>query len=155
MNRIALAFALLASGASMRSAAAAPVPESDATPLPSVALPAELARVLTDYETAWRKGDGAALARLFDSDGFVLSSGAPPVRGREAIERFYGGGHGSPLVLRAFAFSTAGDLGYILGGFARQEGSADVGKYTLTLHRGADGKWLIVSDMDNGNARPQ
>jgi ketosteroid isomerase-like protein len=27
----------------------------------------------------------------------------------------------------------------------------DVGKFTLTLRKGADGRWLIVSDMDNGN----
>ena len=31
---------------------------------PSIELPEELARVLTDYETAWRRGDAAALAKL-------------------------------------------------------------------------------------------
>jgi ketosteroid isomerase-like protein len=118
---------------------------------PSVRLPPELARVLTDYEAAWRRGDGAALARLFDADGFVLSNGAPPVRGRAAIEQYFRG-PGGPLVLRAFAFATQGDIGYILGGFTRQEGRPDIGKFTLTLHRAADGRWLIASDMDNGNA---
>ncbi|MEP6993234.1 MAG: nuclear transport factor 2 family protein [Acidobacteriota bacterium] len=126
--------------------------EPAARPQPSVKLPPELARVLTDYEAAWRKGDGAALARLFDEDGFVLSYGAPPVRGREAIQRHYRG-PGGPLVLRAFAFATDGTLGYILGGFARQEGQPDSGKFTLTLRRGPDGRWLIASDMDNGNTR--
>jgi ketosteroid isomerase-like protein len=116
----------------------------------SVRLPPELARVLTDYETAWRAGDGAALARLFDPDGFVLANGGPPVRGREAIRRYYKG-PGGPLVLRAFAFATEGKVGYIVGGFARQAGQPDVGKFTLTLHRDADGRWLIASDMDNAN----
>jgi hypothetical protein len=57
------------------------------------------------------------------------------------------------LSLRAFAFAAEGRVGYILGGFARQKGEPDNGKFTLTLHRAADGRWLIVSDMDNGNQR--
>ena len=42
----------------------------------TVALPPELARVLTDYEKAWQARDAAALAALFAEDGFVLPSGA-------------------------------------------------------------------------------
>ena len=38
--------------------------------------------------------------------------------------------------------------------FPRREGEPDVGKFTLTLVRGAGDRWLIVSDMDNGNSRP-
>src|SRR6202162_2377841 len=58
---------------------------------PGVRLAPELARVLTDYEVSWRAGDGAALARLFDEDGFVLPNGAPPVRRRAAIGQYYKG----------------------------------------------------------------
>ena len=117
---------------------------------PSVKLPPELARVLTDYEAGWRAGDGAALARLFDEDGFVLPNGGPPVRGRAAVQRYYKG-PGGPLVLRAFAFAAEGPVAYIIGGFSRQEGQPDVGKFTLTLRKGTSGLWLIVSDMDNSN----
>ena len=119
---------------------------------PTISLPAPLARVLTDYEAAWRSKDAAALARLFAEDGFVLSSGRPPVRGRAEIERRYTGS-GGPLALRALAFATDGSLGYIIGGFARQAGEPDLGTFTLTLHKGSDGRWLIVSDMDNDNSR--
>ncbi len=119
---------------------------------PTVELPPPLARVLADYESAWQKKNAAALAALFAEDGFVLSSGTPPVRGRASIERHYAGA-GGPLSLRAFAFATEGRVGYILGGFARRQGEPDNGKFTLTLRRGADGRWLIVSDMDNGNQR--
>lgn len=122
-------------------------------PLPSITLPAALARVLTDYETAWRAKDAKALAALFTEDGFVLSSGTPPVRGRSNLERHYTG-QGGPLALRAFAFATDGAAGYIIGGFARREGEPDIGKFTLTLRKGRDGRWLIASDMDNGNSRP-
>src|SRR5687767_14723081 len=56
---------------------------------PSVVLPPELARVLTDYETAWKAGDAAALSRLFGEEGFVLPQGQPPVKGRAAIQKLY------------------------------------------------------------------
>lgn len=121
----------------------------EAAPPQSVSLPPELARVLTDYEDAWSRKDAKALAALFAEDGWVLSNGAPPAHGRAAIEKAYTGA-GGPLALRAFAFATRDDAGYILGGFARHRGEPDLGKFTLTLRRVA-GRWLIVSDMDNGN----
>jgi len=123
-----------------------------AAELPSVELPAPLARVLTDYETAWQAKNAAGLAALFAEDGFVLSNGVPPVRGRAAIEKHYTG-QGGGLSLRALAYSTEGSVGFIIGGFARQKGEADIGKFTLTLRKGSDDRWLIMSDMDNGNAR--
>jgi ketosteroid isomerase-like protein len=86
-------------------------------------------------------------------DGFVLSSGVPPVRGRDEIQRHYTG-QGGPLSLRALAFATDGSVGYIIGGFARHAGEPDIGKFTLTLRKESGGRWVIMSDMDNGNARP-
>lgn len=121
--------------------------------VPSVTLPAELARVLTDYEAAWQRKDARALAALFTEDGWVLSNGRPAVQGRAAIEAHYRN-QGGPLSLRAFAYSTDGATGYIIGGYARQQGEPDIGKFTLTLRRFSNGRWLILSDMDNGNRRP-
>ena len=123
-----------------------PVAEAE----PSVSLPPQLARVLTDYESFWKNRDSAALARLFTNDGIVLSPGPPMVRGRATIERFYSG-PGSPLSLRAVAFATDGNLGYIIGGFSQLPVGPDTGKFTLTLQRDPSGRWLIMSDMDNGN----
>jgi len=127
---------------------AQPAPAS----LPSVDLPPPLARVLTDYEAAWAKKDAAALAALFADDGFVLSTGVPPVRGRAAIQQHYARAGGA-LSLRALAFATSGDVGYIIGAFATAKGAPDAGKFTLTLKKDAGGRWLIMSDMDNGNSR--
>ena len=149
MARPALILVLLAN-ASMGASTAQP---AGGTELPSVAPPAPLARVLTDYESAWQRKDARALAALFAEDGFVLSSGVPPVRGRAAIEKHYAG-QGGPLSLRALAHATEGSTGFIIGGFARSRGEPDIGKFTLTLRKGTDGRWLIVSDMDNGNSRP-
>ena len=120
--------------------------------LPSVVLPPELSRVLTDYEKAWRAHDAAALARLFAEDGFVLSPGSEPARGRAAIEKHYANA-GGELALRALAYAVDGRIGYIVGGFGHRAGEPDNGKFTLTLVRGDGGRWLIFSDMDNGNAR--
>jgi len=117
----------------------------------AVDLPEPLARVLRDYEVAWRARDARGLAALFAEDGFVLSPGRPPVRGRAEIERRYAG-RGGPLWLHAFAFATEGAVGYIVGGYATREGEPDAGKFTLTLRRSAEGRWLIQSDMDNGNS---
>jgi ketosteroid isomerase-like protein len=136
-------------GAPSPRPATSEVPEP--APQPSVELPPELARVLTDYEVAWRNKDENALADLFAEDGFVLSGGTPPVRGRSAIKQQYKDAGGA-LSLRALAWSTDGDTGYIIGAFSRAKGEKDVGKFTLTLVE-ENGRWLIMSDMDNSNRR--
>ena len=134
--------------------AAAAQAEPSSAAIPSVPLPPALDRVLRDYEKAWQGRDAEALAGLFAEDGFVLSVERPPVRGRAAILRAYKGA-GGPLSLRAYAFHTSGDLGVIVGGFARTAGEPDTGKFTLTLRLGPGDRWLIFSDMDNGIARPR
>jgi ketosteroid isomerase-like protein len=92
------------------------------------------------------------LAKLFAEDGWVLPNGGAPVRGRAAIETFYQG-QGGPLALRALGYAAEGSVGYILGGYSTAAGTPDGGKFTLTLRKGADGRWLIVSDMDSPNRR--
>ena len=147
MRRLAPLFVLLAGTGLVAQAPDASLP-------PSIDLPPELARVLREYETAWGKRDAPGLARLFTEDGYVMANGGVPVKGRAAIEKHYTGS-GGPLFLRAFAYAAEGSVGYILGGFTAQQGAPDAGKFTLTLRKGADGRWLIVSDMDSPNRRPQ
>ena len=119
--------------------------------LPSVTLPPALDRVLRDYEKAWQAKDAAGLAALFAEDGFVLASGRPPVRGRDAIRAAYTGA-GGPLALRALAYATDGPVGYIIGAFGPVAGE-DRGKFVLTLRRDPAGRWLITADMDSSNQR--
>jgi len=125
-----------------------------AAALASVELPPELDRVLRDYERAWRAGDAAALAALFAEDGFVLQSQYAPAQGREAIRAAYSGQGGSPLRLRALAYASGEAIAYIIGAYGYGGRAGDLGKFTLTLRRAADGRWLIHSDMDNTNAPP-
>lgn len=146
----ALSILLLATTLSAQTPAAPQVAASQ----PSIELPAPLDRVLRDYERAWRAKDPAALAELFTEDGFVLASGRPPVRGRAAIRESYAKA-GGPLFLRAFAYSTEGKTGYIIGGFRDEESGADGGKFVLAIRKNKSGKWLIAADMDNANQRPR
>ena len=123
----------------------------DTRVLPSVTLPPELDRVLRDYETAWSSRSPEALARLFTDDGFVLQPGRPPARGHDEILRAYTGS-GGPLALRALAYVTDGNIGYIVGGFSAAVGQPDNGKFVLLVRRAAPGEpWKIAADMDNGN----
>lgn len=144
--------AMLMAGPLLGQSAPEPVPSAE---VPSVALPADLDRVLRDYERAWRAGDAAALAALFAEDGFVLQSNRPPIRGRSAIRTAHEGNSGGPLRLRALAFSTAETIGYIVGAYGYGDGPGDTGKFTLTLRRMPGEPWLIFSDMDNANAPPR
>jgi len=125
----------------------APVQSPVTEPLPSIALPPPVARVLTDYETAWRAKDAAALARLFADDRVVVPNACPPVKGRQRVQQCYAGS-GGPLFLRAVAHATDGALGYIVGAYRDEDNGPDRGKFTLTVTKGADGRWLIVADMD-------
>lgn len=120
--------------------------EIDSSPLPSIDLPAELDRVLRNYETAWAAGNPEALAQLFTEDGFVLSGGNQPIRGRADIRINYSNA-GGILLLRAFAYEMGEDLGYIFGAYTYTEGT-DQGKFVLTLKKVGE-KWLITSDQDN------
>jgi len=114
-------------------------------------LPPELDRVLRDYEGAWGAKDARALAELFAEDGFVLSDGSPPVRGREAIRAAYSNA-GGPLWLRSLGHAADGDVGYILGVYTHKPDGPLAGKFVLTLRRHAGGPWLIAADMDNSIA---
>jgi len=126
--------------------------QEPAVAMPTVELPAELDRVLRDYEAAWRARDANRLAALFHEDGFVLSPGTPPVRGRAAIAQRYRNA-GGPLHLRSIAYGTQDTIGYIVGVF---RGSTEVegGKFLLALRRAdVQQPWLIAADMDNSNSR--
>lgn len=119
-----------------------------ATEAPAVALPQALDRVLRDYESAWRDGDGPRLASLFTDDGFAVQSGSPLARGRTAIARNITG-PGGLLQLTAYAYAIAGDVGYIVGGFRYPQTRGPGGRFVLALRMSPGGRWLIAADLDN------
>ena len=148
MAFIAVAFSLLATPLSAQLPQPAPTVAAD--PLPSITLPADVDQVLRNYERAWRANDIPALVSLFTEDGFVLQPGRPPARGHAALTNVYRGQAGGMLRLRALAHASADTVGYIIGAYGYGDAPGDQGKFTLTLRR-VGGRWLIASDMDNGN----
>lgn len=80
---------------------------------PSIDLPAELSRVLRDYEQYWSTGEEDELAALFVVEGLIARHGSW-IRGRDAIREAYSNASG-PLRLRAIEYATGGDVGYIVG----------------------------------------
>ena len=127
-------------------------PDADGSPgrQPSLTLPAELDRVLRDYERHWSGGAAQELAALFVEDGLIVSGGAW-IRGRDAIGAAYANA-GGPLRLRAIEYDVSGDVGFIVGeyGYGEELPVETNGMFVLTLRRGSDGRWLIVSDLDRG-----
>jgi ketosteroid isomerase-like protein len=131
-----------------------PQPAPDTQAPPTISLPPAFDRVLRDYEAAWRDGDGPRLAALFTEDGFAVQSGSPIRRGRSAIA----GGitkPGGTLQLTAYAYSSSGDVGYIVGGYRYPTTIGAGGRFVLALRSGSDGRWLIAADLDNSGPRPE
>lgn len=125
------------------------VPAMAQTPA-TVALPAEIDRVLKDYEKAWIAKDTGALAKLFTADGMALPSGQMPAQGEESIRKAYSQSVGAPLNLRPVAYSASGELAYVIGGWGGASDKPEFGKFVLVLRR-VNGLWLIAADMDNSN----
>lgn len=119
---------------------------------PSVELPAELDRVLRDYEKAWRARDAQALADLFVDGEIVMTNTGAQVRGRRAVRAVYDGSGGG-LSLRAVGFAVGDAVAHILGSYAMAVGEPDAGVFVLALRRGADGRWLISADLDRSIRR--
>lgn len=132
----------------------APTLSPDGQIPPSVSLPPEFDRVLRDYEAAWRDGDGQRLAALFTDDGFAIQSGSPIRHGRAAIAAGVTKPGGS-LQLTAYAYSSSGDVGYIVGGYRYPTTVGPGGRFVLALRSSPDGRWLIAADLDNSGPRPQ
>jgi ketosteroid isomerase-like protein len=151
LMRIPIPAAILLCLTAAVSPAPAQTPSVPDLQLPSASLPADLDRVLRDYERAWRSGDASNVAALFSVDGFVMQNGRAPVRGRAAIAKAYAGQAGGELRLRALGYAVADTVGYVIGAYAYGDTPGDIGKFTLTLRRPRSGRWEIFSDMDNGN----
>ena len=117
-----------------------------------ITLPPELDRVLRDYESAWRDGDGARLAALFVEDGFAIQNGSPLRRGRRAIAEGVSA-PGGQLTLAAYAYAASGETAHIVGGYRYPDTRGQGGRFVLALRKGAGGRWLIAADLDNAGPR--
>ena len=88
-----------------------------------------------------------------DADGNPISFS---VTGLPSFATFQANSDGTGTISLAPTLAhAAGDtVGYSVGAYGYGDAPGDAGKFTLTLHRGLDERWLIFSDMDNANRPP-
>ena len=106
-------------------------------------------------ETA-AKGDGAALAALYSSDGQVMPAGSDPIRGTDAIQKFWQGALDSGVAevsLKTIEVYGHGPTATEVGDYELRDKTGKVldhGKYVV-IWRQTDGKWKLLRDMFSTN----
>jgi uncharacterized protein (TIGR02246 family) len=111
------------------------------------------------FSAAAAKGDGAALAALYSPDGQVMPASSDPIRGAEAIQKFWQGALDSGVA--AIGLKTVEVFGH--GPTATEVGEyelhdkagkvLDHGKY-IVVWQHANGKWTLLRDMFSTNVPP-
>ena len=114
----------------------------------------------TQFSAAVAKGDAAAVAALYTTDGMVMPAGSDNVKGAAAIQKFWAGAMGSGIA--AAKLNTIEVFGR--GANATEVGeyelldkagkSLDHGKY-IVIWRREDGKWKLHRDMFSTNIPPK
>ncbi len=112
-----------------------------------------------EFSAAAAKGDGAALAALYASDGQVMPAGSNPIRGTAAIQKFWQGALDSgvaAVVLKTIEVYGHGPTTTEVGEYELRDkaGKAlDHGKY-IVVWRLVDNKWKLLRDMFSTNVPP-
>jgi uncharacterized protein (TIGR02246 family) len=111
------------------------------------------------FSAAAAKGDGASLAALYSKDGQVMPAGSDPIRGTEAIQKFWQGALDSGIAgvsLKTIELYGHGPTATEVGVYELRDKAGKVldhGKY-IVIWQHADGKWLLLRDMFSTNVAP-
>jgi len=111
------------------------------------------------FSGAAAKGDGAGLAALYATDGQVLPAGSDPIKGLEAIQKFWQGALDSGIAgigLTTIEIYGHGPTATEVGQYELRDKNGKVldhGKYVVVWkHEG--GKWKLLRDMFSTNVPP-
>jgi uncharacterized protein (TIGR02246 family) len=110
----------------------------------------------SQFSAAAARGDGAALAALYSPDGQVMPAGSDPIRGAEAIQKFWQGALDSGVAaigLKTVEVFGRGPTATEVGEYELHDKAGkllDHGKY-IVVWRHADGKWQLLRDMFSTN----
>jgi uncharacterized protein (TIGR02246 family) len=110
------------------------------------------------FASAAEAGDAAGLAGKYLPDAHLMPPNVPAIRGREAVQKFWGGftdAYQLRMNVTADEIEGRGDLAYARGRYTldatpKGKGSAplhDEGKYLEILRRQPDGTWRLAVDM--------
>jgi uncharacterized protein (TIGR02246 family) len=104
-------------------------------------------------------GDAAGLASLYATDGAVMPAGSEPVRGAQAIQKFWAGALASGVAaieLKTVEVYGQGKTATEVGEYALRDKSGkmlDHGKYVV-VWRQKNGEWKLLRDMFSSNVPP-
>ncbi|MGZ6060393.1 MAG: YybH family protein [Myxococcaceae bacterium] len=111
------------------------------------------------FEEGVAKGDAAAVAKVYASDGEIMPPGAPVVKGREAIQKALGGMLGpgfKKISLKTVEVHPMGNLALEVSSWHSEDAS---GKGTdgkgLVLWKKNGSTWQIYRDIWNDNTSPE
>jgi ketosteroid isomerase-like protein len=111
------------------------------------------------FSAAVAKGDGAALGVLYSPDAQVMPAGSDPIRGAEAIQKFWQGALDSGVAaigLKTLEVFGRGPTATEVGEYELRDKAGKVldhGKY-IVVWRNTDGKWKLLRDMFSTNVPP-
>lgn len=122
---------------------------------------AKIRAVNEAYAAAWRRNDPEAVRAALWSDAVLIPQGSPPVRGLEAIDRFWWPKDGPATTVTGFTVTVdevggSGNLGFVRGSFVLDFSWEDKGKtvprrnhgnYFMLFRRSAAGDWRISHRM--------
>jgi ketosteroid isomerase-like protein len=144
-----------------------------ALPVPAVSADSDDADAFVEqYLKTFNAPDHLGLAALYTEDGLVLPPWDGPVKGREAIGRYWSKSTRNDLSFRILQKNVCGDAGYYVGSYLAQQsaryypaspfallgsrphrGWASVyGSFALGIRRDTGGKWRVASDMWTENS---
>lgn len=105
------------------------------------------------FQAALREGDAERCAALCTEDAVMMPPNAPPIEGRDAIERHFAKlGPDSSVAAKVIKLEVAGGLAYQLSRVSW--GPKGKAKYTDSLdvfQRQDDGSWLFAASVWNSS----
>jgi uncharacterized protein (TIGR02246 family) len=116
----------------------------------------DVERFTHDFESLFNAGDAAGMAAFYADDARLLAEDTEPVRGREAIERFWRAACDQARAaqarrsVRLQEVTSSGDLGYALGTVVIEIPGREITTRYATIWRlGADHRWRLAVDISN------